>query len=159
METKNQYQWKMASIFKDIDVDLAVKEFEKIEQKYGALTPANIVESAKSRKSILHPAFEWDDTIAAEKFRLQQARIIINNVEVIIVSDSGTTEIAVFEMVNVEESGRQYKHIQTLTFNEIEQVKNNTLAALTQLSNKLKVYKQFNKVLEHLQEAILALQD
>lgn len=40
-------------------------------------TPAQIVDKAREESSELHRLFEWDDNIAAEKYRLQQARQIV----------------------------------------------------------------------------------
>lgn len=43
----------------------------------GALTPAEVVEAARSEASPLHSAFEWDDGEAAERWRQHQARQLI----------------------------------------------------------------------------------
>jgi hypothetical protein len=156
---ENQYQWKIKSLAKNVDVDKAVNEFKEIQDKYGALTPENIVNAARSKKSPLHPAFEWDNNIAAEHYRLQQARNIINNVEIIIISDGEERNIPVYEIIKIKDEERQYKHIETLTFNEVEQVKQNTIIALNQLTLKLKIYKEFDKIQECLKEAIELLQN
>ena len=155
---ENQYQWKIESLAKKIDVEKAVVEIQRITKRYGALTPENIVDAARSKKSILHRAFEWDDSIAAEHYRLQQARTLINNIEITIISDGEERNIPVYEIIKVEDEERQYKHIETLTFNEVEQVKRNTIIALNQLTFKLNVYKEFDKVQEYLKEAIELLQ-
>lgn len=52
--------------------------------KHGVLTPRIVLDSARSPQSALHTLFEWDDSIAAEKHRLEQARTIIRTVTVII---------------------------------------------------------------------------
>jgi hypothetical protein len=46
----------------------------------GQLTPAAVVNAARSRDSPLHQFFDWSDTSAAEKFRLLQARQLIRAV-------------------------------------------------------------------------------
>lgn len=43
----------------------------------GELQPRAIVEAARSGDSPLHRQFDWDDTDAAEKWRLHQARQLI----------------------------------------------------------------------------------
>lgn len=48
-----------------------------------AVTPRNIVDEAKDDVSPLHPAFEWDDTVAADEHRLGQARSLVRAVYVI----------------------------------------------------------------------------
>lgn len=41
------------------------------------ISPEEVLEKAKDESSELHKCFEWDDTVAANKYRLQQARQII----------------------------------------------------------------------------------
>ena len=152
---KNQYKWKIESFAKGIDANKAIKEFERIKNEFGTLTPENIVNASKSKKALFHSIiFKIGDEEAAKHYRLQIARVIINNIEVTIISDSEPRDIPVFEIVTIEDEGRQYKHIETLTYNEIEQVRNTTRVALKQLSHKLKIYKEFDKVLNCLNEAV-----
>lgn len=44
------------------------------------LTPENLVNEARAETSPLHSAFEWNDTVAAEKYRCEQARLMIANI-------------------------------------------------------------------------------
>ena len=78
----NKYEWRIGSFAKDIDPDLAVAELERIENVYGALTPENILEASKTEGAYLHKLFTWDDQKAANLYRLQQARQILNNIEI-----------------------------------------------------------------------------
>jgi hypothetical protein len=43
----------------------------------GILRPADVVDAARPVSSVLHSQFEWDDTEAAEQYRLWQARQVI----------------------------------------------------------------------------------
>lgn len=43
----------------------------------GRLTPKNVVDEARPEDSPLHPEFEWNDAIAAEKWREKQAQLLI----------------------------------------------------------------------------------
>ena len=56
------------------------KELLDLYTKYGRLDPKEVVDAARSPKSALHDRFEWDDTTAAEAYRLQQARGLIRSV-------------------------------------------------------------------------------
>ena len=62
------------------------------------LTPENVVEAAKSKSNPLHDLFEWDDTKAGYKWRLQQARVFINEIKVIVENK----EIYAFENVSIQ---------------------------------------------------------
>lgn len=53
------------------------------ESNEGRLTPNAVVGAARSESHPLHPHFEWDDGVAAEAYRLDQARSIIRIVRVV----------------------------------------------------------------------------
>jgi len=58
-------------------------ELELIYGNHGTLDPATVVAFARAnRSSALHGRFDWDNTRAAEKYRLWQARDLITEVEV-----------------------------------------------------------------------------
>ena len=44
---------------------------------FGKITPMEVLEKAKDETTELHKCFEWNDSIAAEKYRLEQAKNII----------------------------------------------------------------------------------
>ena len=44
---------------------------------FGKFTPMEVLEKAKDETTELHKCFEWNDSIAAEKYRLEQAKNII----------------------------------------------------------------------------------
>lgn len=48
----------------------------------GLLTPAAVVKDARNKSSPLHKLFEWNDSVAAHKYRLIQARKLIVTVQV-----------------------------------------------------------------------------
>lgn len=81
-------KYQFAKGFKEFDEDaispqLAGEELERIKAKRGQLDPQGIVHEARPEDAPLHPAFEWDDAIAAESYRCVQARDLIKTVEVI----------------------------------------------------------------------------
>lgn len=47
------------------------------------LTPALVVDAARPEESPLHSRFEWDDKVAGEAYRLDQARRLIRSVRVV----------------------------------------------------------------------------
>lgn len=48
-------------------------------QTLSEVTPENVLEKAKDESTELHKCFEWDDSVAGEKYRLIQARQIIQH--------------------------------------------------------------------------------
>lgn len=49
------------------------KALAKIHKKHGRITPMLVLEEARAATSPLHQFFEWRDSVAAEKYRLDQA--------------------------------------------------------------------------------------
>ncbi len=64
------------------DAQIVGERLESIKRKSNMLTPALVVEDAKNISSPLHGFFEWDDTLAAEKYRIDQAGHLVRSVVV-----------------------------------------------------------------------------
>jgi hypothetical protein len=71
------------------------EELEKLRNAAGDLTTESVLESARSKRSPLHKAFIWDDTVAAKKYRTQQARTLIKSVEVTVIDQGEPVVIPV----------------------------------------------------------------
>jgi len=73
-------------------------ELERIAAAHGGLLrPAEVVRAARDPRSPLHPHFEWDDSAAAQKYRLWQARQLIRVVvEPIELPRSGKSPVRVW---------------------------------------------------------------
>lgn len=69
------YQWKAIAGIK-ADPNKAAEQFEQLEHTVG-LTPKNLLDANREEGTVLHNEFEWDDTIAAENYRVHQAGQII----------------------------------------------------------------------------------
>ena len=68
-----QVEWKIKGIYK-ADANKVAGEIGP-----GKITPEEVLEIARNKDSELHKCFEWDDGVAAEKYRLTQARGILLN--------------------------------------------------------------------------------
>ena len=60
----------------------AVQELKVLENRAGKLTPEQVVNAAADKSSALHSCFTWDDSAAAAKWRLDEAREIIRSVRI-----------------------------------------------------------------------------
>lgn len=150
------YAWKLTGLAKGIDINDAVKELQRIESLYGSLTPENVLNASRSKKAVFHKLFEWDDTVAAEHHRLQQARTILNNIEVKIISNGQPKQIAVYEVVS-SPVGNQYKNIDSFTSTDIDFIKQRTRKELGILKDKLSVYKELSQTTVLIESAIDSL--
>lgn len=82
--------------------DIVGRELERVRQKNGGLTANGVVAAARSRANYLHRYFTWDDTKAAEEWRLEQARTLIRSVVVQqmgVESDSLTNPVRVYAAI------------------------------------------------------------
>ena len=70
------YQWKSGCRITGISAEVAAAECNRLE-KEGRLTAENLLDENRAEDAPLHSAFEWDDSIAAEEYRRDQARYII----------------------------------------------------------------------------------
>jgi len=63
-----------------VDAPTAKKELDRIRRERGKLTPAVIVDEARSKSNPLHSVFEWDNSVAAQKFRENQAGTLTRSI-------------------------------------------------------------------------------
>lgn len=76
------YQWKLEGLY-NVDPNIAGEELERIYNENGAIEPSVVVDQSRPKNAPLHSCFEWNDQVAAEKYREQQARVMIANVVVV----------------------------------------------------------------------------
>lgn len=99
-----------SSLNKKIDAQVVGEVIQKLDDQHGGVTPKLFVESSRSSKSPTHDLFEWDDSAAAEKFRLEQARYAIRHIKVVVqaTNERSSSTIRAFNSVvkEDEETGR-----------------------------------------------------
>jgi len=84
MSGETIYQWAKGSQVK-IDPQLAGERLEAIRIRHnGHLTPHAVVEDARSRKSPLNKAFEWNEAKAAQGYRIEQAKYLLRSLVVMV---------------------------------------------------------------------------
>ncbi len=63
-----------------LDAQEVGEELDTIREKHGFVKPEYVVERAKPVRAKYHKAFEWDDRVGAERYRLEQAKLLIRSV-------------------------------------------------------------------------------
>ena len=107
------YKWKIPGIYK-VDAQVAGDELSRMYQEHGRLDSAQIVEGSRSESSPLHPVFEWDDAVAAEKYRITQAYDLFRAIVTIEEApDNGPVEVRAF--VHAQQS---YHPMSVVTVND-----------------------------------------
>ena len=71
------FKWKIPM---SVSADDAERELTRIYDETGSLDPQAVVDASRAEGAPLHGLFEWDDSVAAEKYRITQARFIIRNI-------------------------------------------------------------------------------
>lgn len=56
---------------------------DAVRERHGALTPQAVVNDARPDDAPLHDRFEWDDRVAGERYRVEQARELIRSVRIV----------------------------------------------------------------------------
>lgn len=103
----------------DADAEVIGPVIEAIASEGGGLgaTPKAVVEHARSSNSPLHRFFDWDDSSAAEKYRIEQAKYLVRSVKVVVVGPSGATESRAFFSVQTDD-GHAYRDAATVFTDE-----------------------------------------
>lgn len=128
-----------------VPAQVAGEELERLERKHRELTPTIVLDSARSEKSVLHKVFEWNDTKAAEKYRLQQAGLLIANLTVKIEGEQNLEPTRAF--VNIEKDERKGRFINVQTAFQYQETREVVLQnALKELISFKKKYAGLNEL-------------
>lgn len=65
---------------RQIPAEMVGQELTRIYKRDGGIEASAVVDEARPFDAPLHSAFEWDDTLAAEEYRQQQARQLVRAV-------------------------------------------------------------------------------
>lgn len=142
------YKWKTGSFHK-VSADVAGAEMERLKEE-GRMTASDLVEDSRPDEAPLHDEFEWDDSIAAEKFREDQARAMIRHLTVKI--EANDTEYEVRQYFIVESASKTYEPIQLILQDE-----DKTAALLEQAKREMIAFKTKYACLKELTAVINAI--
>jgi hypothetical protein len=88
----------------DADAKKVQPALTRLARKHGGkLTPSKILDAARSPRSPLHRFFDWDDESAAEKYRIQQARVLLKGVRYNVKTKTVEFDVPAWESVRVDE--------------------------------------------------------
>ena len=106
MVVSNQYRWKINGLF-PVDAQTAGEELARIYDRDGRLTPKSVLDESRDENAPLHSCFTWNDSEAAEKYRLQQAGNIIRALVTVEARPQDTRPVAIRVYHNVRPEGYQ----------------------------------------------------
>lgn len=136
-------------------IDLVAQELRRLADKAGGLLlPEKVVEAARPTNSPLHSRFEWDDSEAAQAYRIWQARQLIRVCIEILPNMNAPTEVFVSLSSDRREKGG-YRLVQKVCSHKEmrEQMLVDAIAELqlfqakyALLNELVEVFRQANKV-------------
>ncbi|MES2634002.1 MAG: hypothetical protein V4669_13595 [Pseudomonadota bacterium] len=91
------------------DAQAAGERLDALRKKAGGLTPEVVVDDASREGSVLHTYFEWDDSAAARKYRLDQASYLLRSVTVEISEGDAPSTFRAFVPVQKRTGERIYE--------------------------------------------------
>lgn len=142
--------WKDAFMHSSMDANKVYDELQAIPDS--ERTPERIVEEAQNTDKELHKGFTWDDTEAAQKCRLFEARQIVNHLIVKFeAKDDGEDDVTLYVpafasvfMEDEEVKGRRYVSTTPTIISRDDlrrKVLNDIESLLNQIDSKLSNYR------------------
>lgn len=153
MVYQKEYSWKISH---RVPAQVAGEVMEKIEQRDGKLTKEAFLEESRPADSPTHELFEWDDGIAAEKFRLEQARHTINDIQVKIIRNDSEMKTPAFVKVTVgAKTKADYINVETTmqTDDYRRAAIQNAIDELKAIEQKYNTYVELEKIFIAVHEA------
>ena len=140
------YRWKSGSHHK-VDAQTAGEVCKALEEE-GRLTAADLVDESRPEDAPLHDEFEWDDSIAAEEYRKQQARVMIATIVEVITPEIVPTRA----FFNIVHNDSNYESIRTIISDEDKRK-----ALLAKALSELHAFEQKYSTLLELTEVFTAI--
>ena len=103
---KSKYSWRPGYNYK-VSADVVGSVLEKIEERDGEVTSRAFLDYSRPEDAETHSMFEWNDGIAAEKWRMFQSGRIINQLDVEMVIVETSHETTELELESPHESRTQ----------------------------------------------------
>ena len=126
-----------------VDAQIVGEEIEKIEAEKGVVTARDIVDRARPKNSPIHDLFEWDNKIAAEKWRLHTATQVLC---CLVKTDEDSTPQKAYVNIEVKEATK------TGIYANIKKAMSDAETREVVLQNALNELKAFKAKYSHLSE-------
>lgn len=149
------YEWSGYSF--NMSAQTVGEKLEEVEKKYGAVTTRNFLDESRPEDSSTHALFEWDDAVAAERWRLDIARRVIGSVKIVVqrpteLQETVTVRAYVNKEVDDSRTKASYvsfaKAMDTRRENEYREIViANAKRELIEFSKKYRTYSEFAGVI------------
>ena len=146
------YQWKSGARIKG-NAQEAGELFEQLSATPEGLTAKTLLEANKPEEAPLHSDYEWDDTVAAEEWRLHQSRHFLNSIA-IVTQISEEEEPELVRAFHIVTEAHKYEPIEAIIKEptKYEALLSNALAELTAFQNKYSTLKELTPIFRAIME-------
>ena len=115
--------------------------------------PDEIVQDASVPSSPLHDYFEWDNDKCGVHYRKQQARNLLNHIEIRIIHETKEFIIPAYSHIIVNQNKRYVSTVEALSDEEMrQQMLNEALQQLHYWKEKYKILKELNQIVTSIEE-------
>lgn len=144
------YQWKSGARYR-VAADVAANVMNGLAEE-NRLSAKALVDISRPEDAPLHNEFEWNDGIAAEKWREQQGRVMIAMISVI--TDEAVQQEPVRAFFNIEKGQSNYEPISLIIkdADKTELLFRQAMSELKSFREKYKGLKEFQKLFHDIEE-------
>ena len=144
------------------DAQVAGDELERVRKKNGgAFTPEDVVEASRPKRAKLHKSFEWDDSIAGERFRVEQAKSIVRSIRPVKVKGEPTVPRSFTSVRRQDEpKKREYRKTEVVMAEPLsrDEILMNCLSQLMTWRRRWAEYNELAEAVELVQKATKSIE-
>lgn len=128
--------------------------YEEIQTLGASYTPEMIVDLARDESTELHKCFDWDNDIAAEKWRKQQARLICISLTVEVERKPGVTQE--YRVIQHDRDEQAYKPVVFMLRQpeEYERLLKQAKAEMAAFRKRYQSIKELSEVIEEIERVL-----
>tara|TARA_Y100000034_G_C6789445_1_gene353346 strand:+ start:151 stop:651 length:501 start_codon:yes stop_codon:yes gene_type:complete len=136
------------------------ERLQELRDKHEGLTASIVVKDAKNKNSILHTAFEWDDSKAAHEWRLHSARHLIRSVVTESTNAVGDLRYTPTFVFATTEQGPRYESLAVVLSDEelTKQVHERAKKEFDQWAKRYEDYEVFLGIIEEAEKTFKRLE-
>ena len=95
------WEWRPGHYW-PVDADKAKRVVDEIMARDGKCTPAALLDVCRNQEHVLHNCFPWEDAIAGEKWRLNEARKMLGSFQAVRIVVQRTATEPIRAVVRIE---------------------------------------------------------
>ena len=103
------YQYKYRATVYPVPAQVAGEYLQEVAERENGITAERLLELSRDKDALLHKCFTWDNTKAAEKYRIYESRQFIGNIVTVAINEKPVEEQRAF--VSITETAHAEKGI------------------------------------------------